>query len=64
MKDEWTNFCYEEASVYMDTAPQEDIADHIAYHYLGRYWPTHSEKVDIKEFVNKINDKIKKEANQ
>lgn len=64
MEKEWTNFEYNEVSHFMDTAPREDIADHIAFHYLGRYWPTYSESVDIQAFVKSINDKIKEEAKQ
>ena len=58
MANEWTAFNYDSVSPYMDTAPREEIADHIAFHYLGRYWPTYSEKVDIHAFVADLREKI------
>ena len=58
MANEWTAFDYDDVSQYMDTAPREEIADHIAFHYLGRYWPTYSEKVDIHAFVADLHKKV------
>jgi len=58
MESEWTAFNYSDVSKYMDTSPREEIADHIALHYLGRHWPTYGEKVDIHTFVADLRKKI------
>lgn len=58
MEDEWTLFKYEDVSYFMDTAPREEIADRISLHYLGREWPKYDEKLDIGEYVKRLQRKI------
>ena len=59
MAREWTDYEYTEVSPYMDTSPREQIADIIAMHYTGGYWPTYGDKIDPKEFWDNLVEKVK-----
>jgi hypothetical protein len=59
MAREWNSFEYTEVSPYMDTAPREEIADIIAMHYTGNYWPTYGDNIDPKEFWKNLVEKVK-----
>jgi hypothetical protein len=59
MEREWTNYHYDSVTPYMDTSPREEIADLIAKHYTGDYWPTYSDRVDFNEFYKNLVEKVK-----
>lgn len=54
MEYEWTAFTYKEASPFMDTMPREQIANHIAYHYLGRRWPTYADGANMDDWMSEL----------
>lgn len=59
MEDEWTDFEYDEVSIFMDTCARERVADIVSNYYLGRDWPSYYEKVDIEEFLELLEQKVK-----
>lgn len=61
MDREWKNFEYNEVSKYMDTSPCEDVADLIAQHYTGGFWPTYSSKVNMADWFNDLVTKIEED---
>lgn len=62
MDREWKTYQYTEVSEYMDTAPCEDLADLICFHYTGEYWPAYSDRVNFDEFWNNLMNKMKEKA--
>lgn len=62
MDREWKAFPYTVVSQYMDTAPCEEIADLVAFHYLKEYWPTGIDRVDFVDFYGRLKDAIEKES--
>jgi len=59
MDREWKSYEYDEVSVYMDTSPRETIVELLARHYLGRSWPTYGDNVNVKEFYEQLEEKMK-----
>ena len=59
MEKEWGTYEYTEVSVFMDTAPREDVMDLVAQHYLGRGWPSYGENIDINDWIMSMNNSIK-----
>lgn len=63
MDHEWKTFPYTVVSQYMDTAPCEEIADLVAFHYLEEYWPTGSCDARMMfDFYGKLKVAIEKES--
>jgi hypothetical protein len=62
MDYEWKSYEYSEPSPYMDTSPREQIAEIIAIYYLGRPWPCYAENVNMEEFYDQLEQKMKADA--
>ena len=62
MDREWKSYEYDEVSVYMDTSPRETIVELLARHYLSRSWPTYGDNVNVKEFYEQLEEKMKADA--
>ncbi len=59
MDYEWKTFEYSDPSPYMDTSPREQIAEFIANHYLGRGWPCYGDNINMEEFFDELEEKMK-----
>lgn len=63
MDHEWKTFPYTVVSQYMDTAPCEEIADLVAFHYLEVDWPTGFDcDLQFADFYFKLKVTIEKES--